>query len=125
MSSGFHILIKRDTAQGDLVPGRIYLDGDLLGTTFERTAVKIPAGDYKGLMRYRSSHHFVQGEPTSCYIPAISRGIQTDAYCWVPSQAPKAKKGSSTALEVRAHYDDFVWRSTEQTFLSQAPTSRF
>ena len=62
MGDAFHIVIKRGSAKGHLVPGRIYLNGDLLGTTYERKEVQIPAGDYKGLMRYSSSHHFVQSE---------------------------------------------------------------
>jgi hypothetical protein len=62
MGDSFHIVIKRDAAKGDLIPGHIYLNGELLGKTYERSGVKIPSGDYKGLMRYRSNHHFVQGE---------------------------------------------------------------
>jgi hypothetical protein len=60
MSESFHIVIKRDASKGDLVPGHIYLNEELLGSTYERTQVKIPAGDYKGLLRYHSGHHFVQ-----------------------------------------------------------------
>ncbi len=61
MTGSFHIVIKRSATQGNLIPGKIYLDGDLLGSTYERNGVQIPAGDYAGNMRYSSSHHFAQG----------------------------------------------------------------
>lgn len=61
MSDLFHIFVKRDPAKGDSVPGHIYLNGKLLGSTLERTAVKVRAGDYAGVMRYSSSKHFAQG----------------------------------------------------------------
>jgi hypothetical protein len=61
MSEQFHITIKRQAPQGALVSGTIYLNGTLLGKTYENDDKKIPAGNYAGLLRYRSDHHFVQG----------------------------------------------------------------
>jgi Family of unknown function (DUF5675) len=61
MSEQFQIIVVRNTAKGNLVPGTIWINGDELGKTYENNSLKIPAGDYTGLLRYRSHHHFVQG----------------------------------------------------------------
>jgi Family of unknown function (DUF5675) len=61
VSEHFHIVIKRESAKGNLVPGLIYVNGKALGRTYENDELKIPARDYVGLLRYHSGHHFVQG----------------------------------------------------------------
>jgi Family of unknown function (DUF5675) len=60
MSEPFHIVVKRESVKGDLVQGTLYLNGTPLGKTYENKKFKISANDYRGLLRYRSQHHFVQ-----------------------------------------------------------------
>jgi hypothetical protein len=60
MSEGFHIVVKRESIEGDLVRGTLYFNGTPLGKTYENNGMKIAASDYKGLLRYKSNHHFVQ-----------------------------------------------------------------
>ena len=58
----FHITIKRNRVIGNLVYGTIYLNGQEIGSAFENNDLKIPVGNYKGLMRYNSGKDFVQSE---------------------------------------------------------------
>ena len=58
----FAIVIQRQTSTNNLVTGTISLNGTVVGTAYENDDLKIPAGTYKGLMRYTSQKGFVQGE---------------------------------------------------------------
>jgi hypothetical protein len=60
MNKNFDILIKRNKVLGNLVYCSIYLNGEEIGTAYENNTLKISPGTYKGLMRYYSSHNFVQ-----------------------------------------------------------------
>lgn len=55
----FDIVIQRDKVVGKLVYGTIFLNDKELGAAFENDDLKIPAGTYKGIMRYNSGKNFV------------------------------------------------------------------
>lgn len=58
--SDFNISIDRKRIEGNLVYCSISLNGELIGMAYENNALKIQAGDYKGVMRYNSGKNFVQ-----------------------------------------------------------------
>jgi len=58
----FAIVIQRHTSANNLVTGTISLNGTVVGAAYENDDLKIPAGTYKGIMRYTSQKGFVQGE---------------------------------------------------------------
>lgn len=60
-SKKFAIVVQRDKTQAGLVIGKISVNGQEVGTTYENAEMKIPAGTYKGVLRYKSSKNFVQG----------------------------------------------------------------
>lgn len=56
----FTIRITRDSVKDNLLLGSIYLNSELIGTTYENFNLKIEKGTYTGLMRYNSGKNFVQ-----------------------------------------------------------------
>ena len=60
-SKTFAIVVQRENSQDGLVIGNISVNGQKIGTTYENAEKKIPAGTYKGILRYKSSKNFVQG----------------------------------------------------------------
>lgn len=57
----FAILIERASRRRDLVSGKIYVNGKLIGDTYENATLMIPTGTYVGLLRYWSGRNFVAG----------------------------------------------------------------
>lgn len=55
------IVVEREPPQGKLLPGRITVDGQILGQTYENAETQILPGEYKGVLRYVSGKNFVQG----------------------------------------------------------------
>lgn len=53
-------VVRRHTKDG-LIYGTLGIDGAAVGGTFEHADLKIPAGTYKGVLRYWSKKGFVQG----------------------------------------------------------------
>jgi hypothetical protein len=50
----FRIRIERQSVDKNLITGALSINGDALGTVYENADLKIPAGTYKGVMRYVS-----------------------------------------------------------------------
>jgi hypothetical protein len=61
-AQNFKILIQRLHREDRLVTGSLYVNGELIGATYENDDLKVEAGPYIGVMRYRSDHNFVQGQ---------------------------------------------------------------
>lgn len=55
------IVVTRSTRSGDGVPGVLFVNGEPWGTTLENASYLIPAGTYRGHLRYVSQKNFVQG----------------------------------------------------------------
>lgn len=60
-SKDFQITIQREEKKNKLVIGTISVNGEGIGTAYENDDLKIPAGTYKGLLRYWSGKGFAQG----------------------------------------------------------------
>ena len=54
-------MIERESPQGDLVPGQIWVNGQVIGRTYESVKYQILPGEYQGTLRYVSGKNFVQG----------------------------------------------------------------
>ena len=59
--TAFLVEIARTKTENGLVYGEIRVNNEPIGFTFENAELKIPAGSYKGILRYFSNHNFVQG----------------------------------------------------------------
>jgi hypothetical protein len=57
----FDIVISREKAENNLVTGTISVNGEVLGTCYEREDLRIAAGTYPGFLRYGSKRGFAQG----------------------------------------------------------------
>jgi hypothetical protein len=57
----FNVIVQREKTQDGLVTGKLLVNGEEIGTCYENAERKIPAGTYKGVLRYRSNKNFVQG----------------------------------------------------------------
>lgn len=57
----FKVIVQREKTQDGLVTGKLLVNGQETGTCYENAEKKIPAGTYKGVLRYRSNKNFVQG----------------------------------------------------------------
>jgi len=57
----FNIRIERHFTKDGLVTGELFVNGELIGPTYENDALKIDLGSYTGQLRYHSGHNFVQG----------------------------------------------------------------
>ena len=69
-----HIEIRRHTLAADGTFGDLYVDGDLLGHTCERTDVQLPAGDYQ-LLPHESNKECLakwKGLTVSFHNPALN-----------------------------------------------------
>ena len=60
--SDLSILVEREHAQGQLLPGQLSVDGKVIGRTFENVDAQILPGVYRGMLRYVSQNNFVQGD---------------------------------------------------------------
>ena len=56
----FSIAIKRTHLKGEELTGTLFINGREIGPTLENDSYRIPPGTYNGVVRYISSHHFVQ-----------------------------------------------------------------
>jgi len=56
----FAVVVHRERTRDGLVVGVLSVNGEPIGTCYENAEKKIPAGTYRGVLRYRSSHSFVQ-----------------------------------------------------------------
>lgn len=56
-----NIVVQRERTQDKLVIGTLTVNGQVVGKTYENAVLMIPAGFYKGYIRYVSAHNFVQG----------------------------------------------------------------
>lgn len=67
MSEAFALRVVRRFARAvpgnsdRLVVGQLYVNDQLIGNAYENDSLKILQGSYPGLLRYWSSHNFVQG----------------------------------------------------------------
>lgn len=61
MEEKFDILIVRDQKDGDLLKGKLYVNEEYLGITYENDKLKIQEGVYPGFMRYVSGAGHAQG----------------------------------------------------------------
>lgn len=57
----FAITVQRGKTEDGLLVGKISVNGMEIGTCYENAEKKIPAGTYKGFLRYKSTKNFVQG----------------------------------------------------------------
>lgn len=57
----FAIVVKREKSQDGLLVGKVSVNGQAIGTSYENEEKQIPAGTYRGVLRYTSSKNFVQG----------------------------------------------------------------
>jgi hypothetical protein len=57
----FHIVIDRMEVKDGLVIGTIAVNGTVIGQAFENADLKIPIGQFDGIMRYSSPGGLVQG----------------------------------------------------------------
>lgn len=53
--------ISKDARGANVLNGRLLVNGEDIGPTFENPAYRIPAGVYRGTIRYVSGKGFVQG----------------------------------------------------------------
>ncbi len=59
-SQPFNITIERIMRFGELMEGRIWVNGEIIGNTYENCDKRIESGIYRGLIRYCSDKLFVQ-----------------------------------------------------------------
>jgi Family of unknown function (DUF5675) len=57
----FEIHIVRMKPKGELLPGMISVGKEVIGRCYENASLRIPAGIYKGVLRYWSPKGFAQG----------------------------------------------------------------
>jgi hypothetical protein len=57
----FVVTVQRLRSTDGLISGVISVNGEPIGTFYENEEKKIPAGKYKGRLRYTSGKNFVQG----------------------------------------------------------------
>lgn len=60
-SAEFNILIDRREVKDGLIIGTIAVNGTVIGNAYENADLKIPTGEFGGLMRYSSPNGLVQG----------------------------------------------------------------
>jgi hypothetical protein len=94
----FDIVIKRDQVKNNLVYGTISLNGEKIGAAFENNDLKIPAGSYKGTIRYNSGRNFVQSELGSMskkgdFLLEVSNVPNRTAILLHPGNLPKHSLG--------------------------------
>lgn len=91
----FAVVIQRSAAMDGLLHGKIFVNGEEIGATYENEEKKIPAGAYKGVLRTKSMKNFVQGPgaklgKTGDFLLEIS-GVpkRTDILIHAGSHSPK------------------------------------
>ncbi len=57
----FVVVVQRGKTDNGLIVGKLSVDGKDVGTVYENAEKKIPAGNYKGVIRHESKKNFVQG----------------------------------------------------------------
>jgi hypothetical protein len=57
----FVVVVQREKTEKGLIFGKLSVDGKVIGTVYENAEKKIPAGSYRGVLRYESKKNFVQG----------------------------------------------------------------
>jgi hypothetical protein len=57
----FKVVVRRMSTSGNLVTGKVLVNGAEIGVCYENDAKKIPVGTYDGALRVTSSKNFVQG----------------------------------------------------------------
>ena len=60
-SEEFKVEVVRANTDGGLLKGTLFVNGELLGPTYENDSLKILAGTYEGRLRYVSQNGHVQG----------------------------------------------------------------
>lgn len=60
-AENFDILIVRNSHSANLIKGSLFINGEYIGTAYERFDLRINVGKYPGYMRYVSGKGFVTG----------------------------------------------------------------
>jgi hypothetical protein len=55
------VVVQREKTENGLVRGKILVNGQPVGASYENADKTIPAGTYKGVLRTKSMKNFVQG----------------------------------------------------------------